>query len=100
LAFGGFNSARDFFLAGSINSVRVGGDANNLTIGAGLNPLDGIFHNGNDTIAGGSASKIAELIVKGSASSNSYFAAGSFGEKSKIAGASVNPQADPRFFVG
>jgi hypothetical protein len=99
-ALGGTGANADTFSAGSINSVKIGGAVNGGTIGAGLDPVDGVLRNGNDAILGGVASRIAKLIVKGSASGDSYFAAGAFVKTPKIGGVAVNPASDPRFLVG
>ena len=98
-ALGGTGPSADIFAGGSIGAIRVGGSVNASTIGAGLDPADGILHNANDAILESSTSRIAQLVVSGSASSDSYFAAGEFKKSPKIDGAKIDPTGDPRFLA-
>ena len=69
---GGTDTAADTFASGTINSLRVNGKVVNSIVGAGLNPVDGIFRNGNDTLATG---RINSVVVTKTASPNSRFLA-------------------------
>jgi hypothetical protein len=89
----------DTFGPGSIGPVLVKGNMTGSVLAAGLDPMNGIFHDAGDTILGGTISKIASLSIKGQATGN-YFAAGRFVPPVKIHGAVVNPATDPQFFVG
>jgi hypothetical protein len=97
LAFAGAGDTDDSFQAGSIQSIVVTGAIQNSVIGAGVNPVDGIFGNGNDTIIGGAASRIGSIRA-GSADSTSRFEAGAFGPV-RIGGVLV-ATSDPRFLLG
>jgi hypothetical protein len=93
--FAGISDVDDSFAAGSIDNVDVRGAISGMSvIGAGVNPVDGIFGNGDDQIVGGSASLIKK-IVAASAASTVRFEAGAFGTASLPA--KVDPATDPRF---
>ena len=102
-ALGGVGLDGDTFARGFIGPVAIGGAVTSSVLAAGLNPTDGIFHNtpvNNDTIVAGIASRIAALTLRGTASADSYFAAGRFLAPVRIAGAVIPTANDPRFFVG
>jgi hypothetical protein len=94
--FAGPNDTDDSFQVGSINSVVVNGAITGSFIGAGVNPVDGIFGNGNDIIVGGPSSRIS-VIRAGSADATSRFEAGSFGSV-KLPDP-LDPGTDSRFLV-
>ena len=77
-----------------LDSLTVRGAITNSVVGAGVNPVDGIFGNGNDQIEGGTSSIIKRLAAA-SADSASRFEAGAFGTVRLPA--KVNPATDPRF---
>lgn len=95
--FSGAGDTDDSFAAGSIRRLVVFGAIANSVIGAGVNPVDGVFGNGNDTIIGGAASRISSLRAA-SADSTSHFEAGAFGTV-RIPEL-VDPSTDARFFIG
>lgn len=96
-AFSGSGDTDDVFSSGAINSLVVRGAMTNSVVGAGVNPNDGVFGNGNDTIIGGAASRIGTLRA-GTADSASHFEAGAFGKV--FLPQQVNPTADSRFLIG
>ncbi|MCI0412342.1 hypothetical protein L0222_06010 [bacterium] len=57
-ALGGTALDADAFGPGRIGKFRVNGSVTGSTIRVGVDPVDGIFGNGNDVIAGGAASSI------------------------------------------
>jgi uncharacterized delta-60 repeat protein len=74
---GGTGAAADAFGAGIISMLRVTGAISSSSfIGAGVNPTDGLFGNGNDTSAG--AGLIKNIFAR-SADSTTHFEAASFG---------------------
>lgn len=92
----------DTFAAATIGAVKIGGNITSSVIAAGLSNPDGIFDNGDDTLLGIApkiTSKIAALIVKGSADPDSYFATGAFTAAPKIGTSTIAPATDPRFLV-
>lgn len=91
---GGSGGNADAYNAASIGKLRVRGEIAESTVGAGLDPVDSTFLNGNDQIAGGQASVIRS-IVAGGADEKARFLAGSFG-KAKLGG-KVSPAEDSRF---
>lgn len=95
--FAGASDADDTFGAGSIRSVRVRGAITGSVVGAGVNPVDGVFGDGNDQIVGGTVSSIGS-IAAGSADANTRFEAGAFG-KARLP-SPVTPASDPRFVIG
>lgn len=92
----GAGVAGNTFAAGSIKSLIVTGAITNSVVGAGVNPVDGVFGNGNDTIIGGTASRIGTLRAS-TADSASRFEAGAFGTVRLPQ--LIAPATDSRFLV-
>lgn len=69
---GGTDSAADTFSSGTVNSLTVGGKVLNTIVGAGLDPVDGVFKNGDDRLKTG---RINNLVISRTASANSRFLA-------------------------
>ncbi len=88
-ALGGAGADADTFFSATIGAIKVTGKASGSAIGAGyqLSPAG---------IVGGLASKIASLIITGTASGNT-FAAGKFTTLPKVNGLPVVLGADPQF---
>ncbi len=102
---GGVGLNTDSFGAGFIASLRIGGNVSSggiapSLITAGLDPIDAIYKNGNDTILGGKTSSIKSFSIAGTATADSYFAAGLFPKTVSINGVSIDPLVDSRFLVG
>lgn len=93
---GGTGAAADTFTSGTINILTVNGKVTNSVVGAGLNPTDGIFKNGNDTLATG---RINSVTVTRTASANSRFLARRLTGPGvyRINGVTVNTATDTRF---
>ncbi len=89
----------DTFAPGTIKSLQINGAVTASVFAAGLDPIDSIFHNGDDTILGGTGSAFGKITIKGDTDATSYFAAGAF-KKAQIAGDKIDPATDPRFLVG
>ena len=62
---GGTGADRDTFVAGSIGTVKVRGSITGCVIGAGLDPTDGVFLDGDDVILPGGS--IRSISAKGGA---------------------------------
>jgi len=100
LAIGGAGDAADVFSSATITNFKIYGNMSaGSFVGAGVDPGDGIFGNGGDTVIGGVASKAPTIAVTGTVSVDSHFTAGMF-KKPKIANVVINPLADARFTVG
>jgi hypothetical protein len=97
---GGSGGDADTFAGGTIGSFTVRGQTINSVIGAGLDPTDGVFKNGNDVVIGGQASSIKSLNLGGAVSDSSFLAAGKFPTRVVIQGVVVDPAVDSRFLVG
>lgn len=94
LVFSGPSDPDDSFGSGSIDTLTVTGAIQGSTIAAGVNPVDGIFGNGNDKPFGAGSSRISKLVAA-SADSASRFEASVF--STILLPAAVNPASDPRF---
>lgn len=60
---GGAGANADTFSGGTITTLSVVRNVANSIIGAGLDPTDGIFNNGNDRIRNGTASRITTITI-------------------------------------
>lgn len=93
--FAGSTDTDDTFGAGSIDALMVrGAITNSSVVGAGVNPVNGVFGDGNDQIVGAAASVI-RLISAHSADSSTRFEAGAFGVARLPS--KLNTASDPRF---
>ena len=72
-----FGGTDDTFGVGSIKALKVKGAITASVIGAGANPVNGVFGDGDDVIVGGTSSAIASIFA-GSADANTRFEAGAF----------------------
>ena len=97
---GGEGVDADSFGPGGIMTLKVTGGVTGAIIGAGLDPIDGVFNNAGDRTVGGAASAIKSLSVGGSLDAASRFFAAAFPKTVKIGGVTVNPLVDPRLVAG
>jgi uncharacterized delta-60 repeat protein len=91
---GGGGTAADVFGAGVISSLRVLGAIGGSFIGAGVNPTNGTFGDGDDTSAGNSL--IKSIFAKGGATTT-LFESSAFGI-AKLPG-KVDPASSPLFII-
>ena len=75
---GGVGSAQDTFRAGQILALTVKTSITASFIGAGVNPFDGIFGDGDDTLAGAGNSSINSIIARRGLDAVTKFEAASF----------------------
>ena len=75
---GGTGANADTFGQGRIGLFTVTGAMTSSTVRVGINPTDGVFGNGNDTLIGGTASSIGGIIIGGALSADTRFIAGAF----------------------
>ncbi|MEL6554066.1 MAG: peroxidase family protein [Cyanobacteria bacterium J06621_11] len=87
----------DIYNSGEIEEFIVNGNIFSSVIGAGLDPRDSAFTNGNERLVAGG--RIRKLTVRGNVSDDSLFAAESWPKKSRIGGQIVDPETDARFLT-
>ncbi len=103
--FGGSGPNADTFRQGSISDIQVMRNVAGTLISAGLDPVDGVFNNGDDTFIGGSRSYIGRIIIGHIAGAQARFLANSYsnsfdGRPSiSIGGSNIDWHADPRFAI-
>jgi len=93
---GGSGTDADTFSAGSIRTFKVAGGLSNSVIAAGVNPVDGVYLDGDDTLIGGAASFIRSVTVH-SIDASTRFVAGAFGTANIPK--KVKPTSDPHFEI-
>lgn len=93
---GGTDGNADTFANGTVTAVNVARKAINVIIGAGLDPVDGTFKNGNDVYRGG---KITRITIAGAVGNGNRFLAPRYVGEMKLHGVTVNPAADIRFQI-
>lgn len=93
---GGTGADADTYGGGTINMLRIFGRVSNAIVGAGLDPVDDVFKNGNDVLRGG---RINNIIIRRQIPNGNRFLAGRFTPTGTftIAGNPVNTATDPRF---
>jgi uncharacterized delta-60 repeat protein len=94
---GGSGNDADTFSAGSIRTLKVAGSLTNSVIAAGVEPDDGVYVGGSDTLLGGTASIIRSISVH-SIDSSTRFIAGAFGT-ANIPKKVKKPATDPHFII-
>lgn len=94
---GGAGPNADAYGPGQVLNISIGNKVLRGIIAAGLDPVDGIFDNGNDIIKGGLGAKLGFLTIARTTTLTSRFLAGSFVGTMSINGAAVNPKNDRRF---
>ena len=94
---GGTGANADTYGAGKIGLFTVTGSMAGTTVRVGIDPMDGIYGNGNDILIGGSASSIGGIIIGGGLSADTRFIAGAFPAK-YLVGVNLRPTVgDPHF---
>ena len=94
---GGTGAAADSYGSGAIMKLMVKGAVSGSTFGAGLDPVNSRFLDGDDRVIGVAESVIASVSVKRGVDDSTMFVAGVFG--SVKLPQRVNPAEDPRFRV-
>ncbi|SCX42366.1 Ig-like domain-containing protein [Nitrosospira sp. Nsp1] len=95
-ALGGTGSTGDQFSAGVISRFRVTGSMVESHVWVGVDPRNGIFNDGNDTLTGSTPGKIQELLIGGSLDTLSHIVAGAFPNLVKVGGLAVTPSSLPQ----
>lgn len=91
----------DVFMAGRVGTFKIGGNVLDESIVAiGIDPVNGVFGDGDDITVPGAPSTVKTFTVLGTADMDSYFATSSITRPPKIGGIVIDPASDPRFRVG
>jgi uncharacterized protein YjiK len=93
---GGSGADADTFGAGFIGQLRVAGAVIGARIHVGVDPVNGVFDDGDDVVRGGSASRIQTLMVGGRIDSTSRIVTGVLPPSFFAGGRSYTPAGAPR----
>ncbi len=93
---GGTGVDADSFGAGFIGQLRVAGAVIGARIHVGVDPVNGVFDDGDDVVRGGSASRIQTLMVGGRIDSTSRIVTGVLPPSFFAGGRSYTPAGAPR----
>ncbi len=96
---GGIDGDEDSFSGGSIKVFKVVGQVIDSVIGAGLNPVDDEFNNGNDRLEDIELSLIDRIEIKGELSQNSLIGAGEFATVQVDGNNNIDVEQDDRFLT-
>ena len=94
-ALGGTGANADRFAAGTLARLRVTGDVVDSRFYISVDPVNGIYADGNDQQLGTPVQRIQELIVGGQLKGSTSIIAPVFPTLVRINGASLNPAAVP-----
>jgi probable HAF family extracellular repeat protein len=96
---GGTGANADTYGQGRIGLFTVTGSMTNTSVRVGVDPVDGLYGNGNDRLIGGTNSSIGKIIIGGSLSADTRFYAGKFPTQ-YLHGLTLKPTAgDPHFII-
>ena len=93
---GGTGADADTFGAGYLGQLRVAGAVIGARIHVGVNPVNGVFDDGDDVVVGGAASRIQTLMVGGRIDSTSRIVTGVLPPTFFAGGRSYSPAGAPR----
>jgi uncharacterized delta-60 repeat protein len=94
---GGAGAGADTYGSGAIIKLMVKGTVSGSTFGAGLDPVNSAFLDGDDRVVGVAESVMPSITVKHGVDDSTLFVAGVFG--SVKLPERINPAEDPRFRV-
>lgn len=95
---GGTGADADVFRQGVITTINVVHNTANSIIGAGFDPVDGLFKNGNDRIIGGTKSKIGTINIANISGKTTRFLAAQYGAIT-FGGQAVDWRTSNRFIL-
>ena len=95
---GGAGANTDTYGAGTIGLFTVTGAMTETSVRVGINPVDGIYGNGNDQLIGGTSSSIGGIVIGGTLSADTRFYSGAFPVK-YLNGLTLKPTAGDVHFV-
>ncbi|THJ19742.1 MAG: tandem-95 repeat protein, partial [Nitrospira sp. CG24D] len=93
---GGTGTDSDSFGAGSLPKLVINGNMTSSTVRIGVDPVDGLFGNGNDVIVGGTSSSLGALTIGGTMT-DSHFFAGALPATASIGGSTISLAGNPSF---
>ncbi len=96
---GGTGDAADRFAFGRIDSLTVGRKVRNSIVGAGLDPVNGVFNDGNDRIKQVNKSRMGDVTIVGNVAPAARIVAGRFTGGVTVRGMTIDPAVDARFRV-
>jgi len=96
---GGSAADADEFSAGFLGQLRVAGSMIGARVHVGVDPGNGIYDDGDDSIVGGAASRIQSVVVGGRMDSASRIVAGALPATLRIGGRDVAPASSPGRFA-
>ena len=96
---GGTGANADTYGAGKIGLFTVSGAMSGTSVRVGINPVDGVYGNGNDRLIGGTNSSMGGIIIiGGSLSADTRFIAGRFPTQ-YLLGLTLKPTAGDFHFI-
>jgi len=94
---GGTGDAADRFGFGRVDSLTVGRRMRNSIVGAGLDPVNGVFNDGNDRIKQVNKSRIGDVTIVGNMAPSARIVAGRFTGEATVQGVTIDTAVDQRF---
>jgi hypothetical protein len=94
----GSGANADTYGAGKIGLFTVAGAMSGTSVRVGINPVDGLYGNGNDQLIGGTSSSIGGIIIGGALSADTRFYAGAFPTQ-YLHGLTLKPTAGDFHFI-
>ncbi|MBI4002597.1 MAG: LEPR-XLL domain-containing protein [Nitrospira defluvii] len=95
---GGSGANVDTYGQGRIGLFTVTGAMSGTAVRVGINPVDGVYGNGNDQLIGGTSSSIGGIVIGGALSADTRFYAGAFPTQ-YLHGLTLKPTAGDFHFV-
>ena len=96
-ALGGSGANADSFQAGTLARLRIGGDLIDSSIFISVDPVNGVFGDGNDRQLGKAVQRLQEVTVGGQLLGSSRVIAPMFPTTVKVGGVNVDPATLPQF---
>ncbi|MCC7082795.1 MAG: phosphatase PAP2 family protein, partial [Burkholderiales bacterium] len=94
--FGGAGADADSFSAGNLPRLRIGGSMLDSRVWVGIDPVDGIFDNGNDRLAAPGRGQMREIGIGGAIDASSHIAAHALPAMIRLDRQSVGSSAVPQ----
>jgi len=96
---GGTNGNADTTQAGTFDVLKIGGAMRNSIVGAGWDPVNGVFNDGNDLIAGAAASTFKSIVIGGLLEGVNAVGTGTLPKKLSINSQKLDPEGHPLFLT-